>query len=281
MSEHKHEDILIDRLRELAGGAETAATLAAPERVRTRGTRRRNRIRITGAGALTACVVAGGVWVSQPDEARQERMGTAAGMPSGVPSGVTAPPDGTERIGLMNASYLPTAAGVEWSTRTGMPLMQSLDTQAKLFGPCASTSLQYAGGATLSQHATAAGSHVKTLVTSTYFSNVSPRTTEANAQQIYASWQVAAASCLTHVPSNVPGTDVWSWTGDGKRGTVVTTIRGHVLGWIATEMVAADPEYPLTAEVGPALMDEAILTEDPFPSGTTPLPEATGRTSEK
>ncbi|MGC0416659.1 hypothetical protein [Embleya sp. AB8] len=272
MNDHKHDEVLIDRLRDLAGGAEAAATLAAPERVRSRGTRRRNRVRIVGAGALTACVVAGAAWAAQPGEtARHDRVGPAAGGPATTPANPVTPPAGGGWIGLMDHSYLPVVAGVDWSIRDnlGMP-GTSPETMANLFGPCASISLRGGLAGSYGQVSTPAGSHVKTYVGDAYASNRSPQDARDEVLRTYTAWQATSSSCLTRVPSNVPGTDVWSWSSGGKKGTLLTTNRGSALGWIATEMVAGDPDYPLPAEVGPVLMDKAV-----HPDGE-PLPGITG-----
>ncbi|MFE3196944.1 hypothetical protein ACWGR4_24215 [Embleya sp. NPDC055664] len=256
-----HDDVLIDRLRELAERGEAAAGPAAPERVRARGARRRTRIRVAGAGALTACVVAGAFWAIRPHDDTAVRSEPAASSP-GNHLTPTPPPDGIERIGLRDRSYLPTVRGVDWTVEgDGVHAPPYPSFPVELFGPCAATPLEASGGGVLDQRGTAAGSHVKTFVTSTYATGLTQQAIDAEARRIYASWQTVAAGCLTRVPGGGPDTEVWSWSGDGRQGSVVLTRRGHVLGWIATEMTATDPAYPLTAEVGPALMDKAILTD--------------------
>ncbi|GCE01296.1 hypothetical protein [Embleya hyalina] len=259
MNDPRHDDVVIDRLRELAGRAESAATLAAPERVRTRGARRRTRLRVAGAGALTACVVAGALWATRPDDGAAVRGGPAASSP-GDRAALTPPPADAERIGLGDPTYLPTVRGVEWTVEGDMVNRPDTAFPVRLFGPCAATPPEAALGGVQDRRVTAAGSRVKTFVTSTWATGLTPQAIDAEARRIYTSWQAVAAACMSRVPGGGPDTEVWSWSGDGRRGSVVLTRRGHVLGWVATEMTAADPAYPLTAEVGPALMDKAILT---------------------
>ncbi|MYW01351.1 hypothetical protein [Streptomyces sp. SID3343] len=268
--DNKNHEILNDRLRGLATATEPATAVPRPDDVRARGIRRRNRIRVGGTATMAACVIAVSAWVALPGGDESTGAAASSGATAGpldannpvatASNGPTMPKNGPA-MGGVDYSFLPAVPGVAWAKEPGSIHDDPpyLPTEFALYGSCSKESLVPNWSGFNDRRVTPAGSRLRTAVTSTYGSALSPAQRDQFSIDMVAAWSARADACMTRQPSSGNDTTVWSWQADGKRGELVITRRGHYVALVATDMVAADPDYPLATGIGSTLLDHTDI----------------------
>ncbi|MYV99271.1 hypothetical protein [Streptomyces sp. SID3343] len=274
------EDIARD-LRALVGDAGSAATLTSPERVRARGTRRRDRARILGSAAVATCVLVAAGWVARAgDETRSPSAATASAsaLPpkpraaAGPEVGSSSPQGMVDRnesgdYSIPNARYrpfetpvLPTVAGLDWGPRDDFDRYPR-SSKDLFFAPCDAppAALDDNTGMAM-QWRTPAGSRLRLAGISTAHHYSSPPRPEAErlAGDAAVAFRAAADRCMTRLPVAGTGaeTNIWSWTDGALHGELLLTRRGPDVVVVVTRMSDQDPPYPLSVDLGPVLLDE-------------------------
>lgn len=291
---NEDDALLRARLRGLAADAELAAVPRAPEEVRARGTRRRNRLRAAGASVALAAVFVAAAWVARPD-ADTAPPASGAASTSTTPTSVPGPsvastsPPGPNSTSIPPADASPTRSPID---RAGRPVLPSVPGANWAARPAYSGS----SGGTLQSltdllYDTCPGSDAIVLPTGTAYryglqgSEVRqwwvdlPEARPDTAIALVDSMSAFADDCFAPTEERggnpMSSSAIWQWGDTDVGGRLLIARRGTLVAIQISRMTAPIPDIEPGAGYGSFLLDEVTATRT-VPTTAPASPKAGG-----
>jgi hypothetical protein len=271
----REDEFLRDRLRGLAAVAEQAATPPPVERIRARGTKRRNHLRAGGGSVVSVVAIAVAAWfaapltsVSAPPTTRVSASPSPSHSPTpDRPVGPVLPIGPLLPIGPV----LPVVPGVTWGPGTPYTTTSDrppADLTDLLYYTCPGADAIAVPAGTAFRYTSARGSEVRQWWVDTAAATGPGAQSRTAAADLVHAMEEFANGCLyrlTDARSDlVPSSATWRWGGGNVRGRLLIAHRDSLVVLQISKMTAPEPDVEVVAQLGEELLDR-VTTARPVP----------------